>query len=159
MLICIMYFECWQCLNTSQLMIMLKICTCFCIYCYKLWNVCCLISLYTLLYIKPHYMYNEIPVFNSLRPRWNGCHFPEDIFKCIFLNQNVNFFPWGPIDNSSALVQIMAWRRPGDKPLSEPMMVSLLTHICITCPQWVNDMHLLIIIIVGFLFVCFRWKC
>ena len=24
----------------------------------------------------------------------------------------------------------MAWRRPGDKPLSEPMMVSLLTHIC-----------------------------
>ena len=25
-----------------------------------------------------------------------------------------------------ALVQIMAWRRPGDKPLSEPMMVDLL---------------------------------
>ena len=23
----------------------------------------------------------------------------------------------------------MAWRRPGDKPLSEPMMASLLTHI------------------------------
>ena len=32
----------------------------------------------------------------------------------------------------------MAWRRPGDKPLSEPMMVSLLTHICVTRPQWVN---------------------
>ena len=32
----------------------------------------------------------------------------------------------------------MAWRRPGDKPLSEPMMASLLTHICITRPQWVN---------------------
>ena len=32
----------------------------------------------------------------------------------------------------------MAWRRPGDKPLSEAMMVSLLTHICITRPQWVN---------------------
>ena len=32
----------------------------------------------------------------------------------------------------------MAWRRPGDKPLSEPMMVSLLTHICITRPPWVK---------------------
>ena len=32
----------------------------------------------------------------------------------------------------------MAWRRPGDKPLSEPMMVSLLTHICVNRPQRVN---------------------
>ena len=32
----------------------------------------------------------------------------------------------------------MAWRRPGDKPLSEPMMVSLPMHICVTRPQWVN---------------------
>ena len=32
----------------------------------------------------------------------------------------------------------MAWRRPGDKPLSEPMMVSLLTHICVTRPQRVK---------------------
>ena len=32
----------------------------------------------------------------------------------------------------------MAWRRPGDKPLSEPMMVSLLTHLCVTRPQWVK---------------------
>ena len=32
----------------------------------------------------------------------------------------------------------MAWRRPGDKPLSEPMMVSLPTHICVTRPQWVD---------------------
>ena len=34
-----------------------------------------------------------------------------------------------PIDNNPALVQIMAWRRSGYKPLSEPMMVNLLTHI------------------------------
>ena len=40
----------------------------------------------------------------------------------------------------SALVQIMAWHRPGDKPLSEPMIVSLLTHICFTRPQWVNNL-------------------
>ena len=30
--------------------------------------------------------------------------------------------PKGPIDNNSALVQVMAWRRMGDKPLSEPIL-------------------------------------
>ena len=44
----------------------------------------------------------------------------------------------GAISNIPALVQIMAWRRPGDKPLSEPMMVRLPTHICVIPPQWVN---------------------
>ena len=76
----------------------------------------------------------------------NGRHFPDDIFKCIFLNESVwisikfslKFVPKGPIDNIPALVQIMAWRRSGDKPLSEPMMVSLLTHLCVTRPQWVK---------------------
>ena len=43
-----------------------------------------------------------------------------------------------PINNIPVLIQMMAWRLPGDKPLSEPMMVSLLTHICLTQPQWVN---------------------
>ena len=42
-------------------------------------------------------------------------------------------------NNIPALVQIMAWRRPGDKPLSETMMVSLLTHICVTRPQCVKS--------------------
>ena len=83
---------------------------------------------------------------NTLRPKQDGHHFPNDIFKCIFLNENASilikismkFVPWGSIDNIPALVQKMAWCRPGDKPLSEPMMVSLLTHICITWPQWVK---------------------
>ena len=35
----------------------------------------------------------------------------------------------------------MAWRRPGDKPLSEPKMESFLTHICVTRPQWVKIDH------------------
>ena len=48
--------------------------------------------------------------------------------------------PEGPINNIPVLVQLMAWRRPGDKPLSEPMMVKLLTHMCVTRPQWVNTM-------------------
>ena len=83
---------------------------------------------------------------NSLRPRLNRHPFADDIFKCIFLNENewisrrisLKFFPKVRINNIPALVQIMACRRSGGKPLSEPMMVSLLTHICVTRPQWVN---------------------
>ena len=47
-----------------------------------------------------------------------------------------------PINNIPALVQIMAWRRLGDKPLSEPMTVNLLTHICVTWPQWIKAVPL-----------------
>ena len=43
--------------------------------------------------------------------------------------------------NMPALVQIMAWCQPGDKPLSEPMMIRLLMHICVTQPQWFNTLH------------------
>ena len=43
-----------------------------------------------------------------------------------------------PINNITALVQIMAWRLPGDKSLSEPMMISWLTHICVTRPHCVD---------------------
>ena len=85
-------------------------------------------------------------MFNTLRPRQDGRHFADDIFKCIFFNENVwipikislKFVPKGPINNIPALVQIMAWHAPGDKPLSEPMVVSLPTHISVTRPQWVN---------------------
>ena len=41
----------------------------------------------------------------------------------------------GPINNTPALVQIMAWQQPGNKPLSEPIMDSLLTHVWISLPQ------------------------
>ena len=85
-------------------------------------------------------------VVNTLRPRQNGRHFPHDIFKCIFLTENIwislkislKFVPKIWINNIPALVQIMVWRRQGDKPLSESMMVSLLTQICGTRPQWVK---------------------
>ena len=87
-----------------------------------------------------------IACINSFRPRLHRCPFADDIFKCIFSNENewilprisLKFVPKVLINNIPALVQIMAWRRPGDKPLSEPMMVSLLTHICVTRPQWVD---------------------
>ena len=57
----------------------------------------------------------------------------------ISLKIPLKFVPKGPINNIPALVHIMAWCRPGDKPLSEPMMVRLPTHICVTRPQWVNS--------------------
>ena len=52
-----------------------------------------------------------------------------------------SFLPKDPINNVQALVQIMAWHRPGDKPLSEPMVVKLPMHICVTRPQWVNTLR------------------
>ena len=83
-----------------------------------------------------HHLYTEtVPLqfklslqkhFITLKPRQNGRHFADDTFKRIFLNENVRisinislkFVPMGPINNIPALVQIMAWRRPGDRPLS-----------------------------------------
>ena len=86
-------------------------------------------------------------LLNTLRQRRNEQHFADDIFKRIFFNENawisikisLKFVPKGPINNIPALVQIMAWRRSGDKPLSEPMMVSLPTHICVIRPQWIKN--------------------
>ena len=88
----------------------------------------------------------HINTFKTLKPRQDGRYFADDIFKCIFLNENawisleisLKFVPKVRINNIPALVQIMAWRRPGNKPLSEPMMDNLLTHICVTRPQWVK---------------------
>ena len=96
----------------------------------------------TALYICPSQQY----LLNTLRPRQNSRYLADNIFKCIFLNENVwfpikislEFAPEGLINNIPALVHIMAWRRPGDKPLSEPMMASLPTHVCVALPQWVN---------------------
>ena len=53
-----------------------------------------------------------------------------DISPCIFLTESgriliyisLKFVPMSSIDNRAALVQVMAWRWTGDKPLPEPMM-------------------------------------
>ena len=58
---------------------------------------------------------------NTFRPRQNGRNFPDDIYKCIFMNENVRvslkislkFVPMSQINNIPSLVQIMVWRRPG----------------------------------------------
>ena len=67
---------------------------------------------------------------HTLRPRQNGRRFADGILKLIFLYENwiiltkisLKFVPKGTINNKPALVQIMAWRQTGNKPLSEPMM-------------------------------------
>ena len=69
-------------------------------------------------------------------------HFADNMFKCICLtegrwisiNVSLKLVPQSQI-NIPALVEIMAWCRPGAKPLSQPIMVSFLTHICIFQPQ------------------------
>ena len=78
-----------------------------------------------------------------------------------FLNANV----WMSLKISlklvPALVQIMVWRRPGDKQLSEPMMVSLLTHIFVTRSQWVKRNYFIVLMRLFFLaawwVAYFRW--
>ena len=87
------------------------------------------------------------PFLKTLRPRQSDRYFADDTFKRIFVNGDVGisikislrFVPLGQINTIPTLVQIMAWRRPGDKPLSEPMMVRLPTNICATRPQWVKQ--------------------
>ena len=59
--------------------------------------------------------------FNTLRPIQNGCHFADDHFKCILLNETIwilinislKFVPKSHIYNIPVLVQIMAWHRLG----------------------------------------------
>ena len=88
-------------------------------------------------------------VLNTLRRRQNCRHSVDDIFRCIVFNGNCcisinlspKFVPKGQVNDISASVQIMAWCRPGDKPLSETVMVSLLTHICVSRPQWVKMLN------------------
>ena len=82
--------------------------------------------------------------FNTLRPRQDGLHFPDDIYKCIFLNENIwilikislKFAPHGPINNIPALVQIMAWRRPGGHYLNQWWLV----YWCIYASHGLNEL-------------------
>ena len=80
--------------------------------------------------------------YYTLKPRKNYRHFTDDIFKYFYLSENV----WTSrkislklilkvrFNNTPALVLVMVWFLPGDKPLSEPTMVILLTHKFATRP-------------------------
>ena len=108
----------------------------------------CQTKLWVLQYIRPLIFADNYQfIVNTLRPRGNGSHFPDDILKWIILKGTVqilikislNFVPKGLINDNHTLVQTMAWHLPGDKPLSEPLMISLLTHICVARPQWLTN--------------------
>ena len=91
-------------------------------------------------------MWPSLKFINSSIPGQNGRHF-ADILKCIFMNEKfwkliqISSLFLSPIDNKSALVQVMSWRRTGDKPLPEPVLaeftdaymhkegISWLTHL------------------------------
>ena len=55
---------------------------------------------------------NYTGTLTHCNPGQNGCNFPDDTFKCIFMNENfyilikisLKFLPKGPIDNKPALV-------------------------------------------------------
>ena len=83
-------------------------------------------------------VYRKCSTLNTLRPRWNGQHFADDILKRIFFNEyiwishtiSLKFVRKGTIINISAL--------DGAEPLWKSMMGSLQTHKCVTWPQWVG---------------------
>ena len=80
--------------------------------------------------------------FNTLKPPFRKRSFQMFFleWKCMifFIKISLKFVPKGQINNISALVEVMARRRSGDRLSSEPMMVRLTTHVCVTRPQWVN---------------------
>ena len=115
------------------------------------WTLVCLLWIFEKWwrqYIGKLYFHTNGPLWeesSSFPLRQNWRHFPNAIFKCIFVNENVwismKFVPKIPVDNNPALFYIMSWRRPGDKPLYKPMMLCLLTHICVTRPQLVKESY------------------
>ena len=98
--------------------------------------------------VKDEDCFSQSCCFNSPPPPTPLTKYIFNIFVIIFVNEkfciliriSIKFIPKDPIYNSSLLVRIMAWRWPGDKPLFEPMMVNLLTPICVTRSPWVNSL-------------------
>ena len=138
------------CMNTRFHSITYACCILKCI-CVKLYEYILLIYL-CMLYYERHlcsscisFSFYHVPFYwNTLRQKKTAAilqttfsfFFNENIW--ISIKISLKFIPKGPNNNIPELVEIMAWRRPGDKPLSEPMMVSLVTHICIIRPQWIE---------------------
>ena len=82
---------------------------------------------------------------NTLAPRNYGRPFADGISKCIFFNENciwIKILPWGPIENSPALVEVMAWRRRVDKPLPQPVMTkihdAIWRHLNTNSYHWIS---------------------
>ena len=87
---------------------------------------------------------------NTLRP-WQNCrYFVDDVFKRIFLTENVwislnislEFLAKVRMNNIPALVHIMAWRRPGHKWLSEPVWLVLWCTCASLCFNELSYIHI-----------------
>ena len=81
---------------------------------------------------------------NLISPGQNGRHL-ADILKriftneefCIFIQISLKFVLNGPINKKSVLIQVKAWRRIGDKPLPEPMLIQFTdVHMSLGEVSW-----------------------
>ena len=98
------------------------------------WEVSTMTQCYQIsLAVLTHWGQDEMGIsqttFSNVFPSMEMCKFRLKCHWSLFLRVELY---------TPALVQIMVWCRPGDKPLSEPVMVNLPTHICVTRPQWVK---------------------
>ena len=62
---------------------------------------------------------------------------------CISIEISQDFIPKGPVDNLAALVQVIAWRRTGDKPLPEPRLTLIHWYIyaALGGDELIHNMH------------------
>ena len=90
------------------------------------------------------YLYeSENNKFETLSPEQKGFHFTDDVCIfcsvkcCILIRMSLKFVPNCPFSNNPALVQLITWRRSGDKPLFESMVAlfidSYCTFLCLCC--------------------------
>ena len=85
---------------------------------------------YNIFSVRGGWNFWSISISSVIEAEKNRRHYADDVFKCNFLNENgwtsirisLKFVHKGTINNIPALVQIMAWRQTGYKPLSEQMM-------------------------------------
>ena len=103
-------------------------------------------------------------LLNSSTSAQNGRYFTDNILKHIFMNYKIcilirfspKFVPQGPIDNKSAVVQVIVCRWTGNKPLRDPMLTHF-THIFGTRAKWVNNITYEISSLYCLTLVCYGW--
>ena len=81
---------------------------------------------------------DKMPPFHWQHFQMHFSSFCECKF-CILIPVSLKSVPKVPIDNESALVQVITWCQTSNKPLCQPMMATLLMHICTTQPQRVKQ--------------------
>ena len=108
----------------------------------------CLLMTWLIAVPGHHQVWQYKKGLNTLRPRQMAANFLMTFSNAFFLNRNISisikislkFVPNGLITIfQQSLIKIMAWRRPGDTPLYEPMVINLRMHICIyVCKAWIS---------------------